>query len=184
MISSFLFIIFSLSEYPEFQQLLIRSNLLTAAGSAFNDMEAYVRASAIAVVAAATPVPLLWDHLVESGFDVIGNCFKILQQDNEALARRAAAKALTLVTQSGHFPLNADRSVLYRTMSSAATTDLDWEVKLEALSFWQVIIDESLTNQGMMDGKFPEYSFSTNGSKKIVRYFKLQYFSYELNSNL
>jgi len=151
--------------------LLIRSNLLTAAMSAFNDMEAYVRASAIAVVAAATPVPLLWDHLVASGFDVIGSCYKILQQDNEALARRAAAKALTLVTQSGHFPLDADRSILYQTMSSAAISDLDWEVKLQALSFWRVIIDESLSNQGMMDGKFPEYSFSTNGSKKIVRYF-------------
>ena len=150
--------------------MLIRSNLLTAAMSAFNDMEAYVRASAIAVVAAATPVPLLWDHLVASGFDVIGSCYKILQQDNEALARRAAAKALTLVTQSGHFPLDADRSILYQTMSSAAISDLDWEVKLQALSFWRVIIDESLSNQGMMDGKFPEYSFSTNGSKKIVRY--------------
>lgn len=151
--------------------MLIRSNLLTAAMSAFSDMEAYVRASAITVIGAATPVPLLWDHLVASGFDVIGSCYKVLQQDNEALARRAAAKALTLVTQSGHFPLDADRSILYQTMSSAALSDLDWEVKLLALSFWKVIIDESLTTQGMMDGKFPEYGFSTNGSKKIVRYF-------------
>ena len=89
--------------YPEFQNLLIHSHLLEAALSAFNDTEAYVRASAIAVVAAATPVPQLWEHLTNHS-DVISSCYSVLQQDSEALARRAAAKALTLIIQSGHFP--------------------------------------------------------------------------------
>lgn len=62
-----------------------------------------MRASAIAVVANATPVPLLWEHLVAHS-DVINSCYNVLQQDSEALARRAAAKALTLITKSGHFP--------------------------------------------------------------------------------
>ena len=99
----FFIIIFCLLGYPAFQQLLIRSGLLKAALSAFNDTEAYVRASAIAVVAAATPVPLLWEHIIQQD-DVISNCYNVLSQDSEALARRAAAKALTLITQSGHFP--------------------------------------------------------------------------------
>jgi hypothetical protein len=53
-------------------------------------------------------------------------------------------------------------------MSSAALSDLDWEVKLQALDFWQVIIDESLTQQGMLDGVFPDLTFSKE-KQKIVR---------------
>lgn len=155
--------------YPPFQHLLINSHLLEAALSAFNDTESYVRATAIGVVAAATPVPLLWEHLsTHSNASVINSCYAVLQQDSEALARRAAAKALTLITQSGHFPCDLDRNVLYRYMSSAALSDLDWEVKLQALDFWQCIIDESLTQQGMLDGAFPELTFS-KGKQKIVR---------------
>jgi hypothetical protein len=79
--------------------------LIEAALSAFNDTESYVRASAIGVIAAATPVPFLWEHLLTfSNTPVISSCYLVLQQDSEALARRAAAKALTLITQSGHFP--------------------------------------------------------------------------------
>lgn len=62
-----------------------------------------------------------------------------------------------------------DRSLLYRNMSSAALSDLDWEVKLQALEFWQVIIDEELTQQGMLNGSFPEYTFSKE-KQKIVKY--------------
>ena len=89
--------------YPEFQNLLIRSQLLEAALAAFNDTEAYVRASAVEVVAAASPVALLWENLT-SHSDVISSCYSILLQDSEAMARRAAAKALTYITQAGHFP--------------------------------------------------------------------------------
>ena len=53
-------------------------------------------------------------------------------------------------------------------MSAAAISDLDWEVKLEALEFWRVIIDESLRQQGMLDGSFPEITFSKE-KQKIVR---------------
>lgn len=90
-------------EYPEFQNLLISARLLEAAVSAFNDTEAYVRASAINVIAMASPVPRLWAHLTQQ-VEVIEKCYEVLQQDNEALARRAAAKALSLIMQSGHFP--------------------------------------------------------------------------------
>ena len=83
----------------------MKSHLIEAALSAFNDTESYVRSSAIGVVAAATPVPLLWEYLsTHSSTPIISSCYFILQQDSEALARRAAAKALTLITQSGHFP--------------------------------------------------------------------------------
>lgn len=54
-------------------------------------------------------------------------------------------------------------------MSAAAISDLDWEVKLQALEFWQVTIDETLRQQGMLDGSFPEITFSKE-KQKIVRY--------------
>ncbi len=53
-------------------------------------------------------------------------------------------------------------------MSSAALFDLDWEVKLHALDFWEVLYKEQLDNQGMLDGHFPEYTFSKE-KQKIVR---------------
>jgi hypothetical protein len=53
-------------------------------------------------------------------------------------------------------------------MTSAALFDLDWEVKLQALGFWEVVFKEVLTNQGMLDGHFPEYTFSQE-KQKIVK---------------
>ena len=89
--------------YPEFQNLLTRSGLLDAAIAAINDNEPYVRASAVSVIAAAAQVPQLWQHLM-SQMDVVERCYGILRQDSEALARRAAAKALTHIVQAEHFP--------------------------------------------------------------------------------
>ena len=62
-----------------------------------------MRASAITVVGLASVVPELWEHLKTEG-DVASGCFKVLQLDSEAIARRASAKALTTITKSGHFP--------------------------------------------------------------------------------
>ena len=53
-------------------------------------------------------------------------------------------------------------------MSLAALSDLDWEVKIQALTFWQVIYQETLTNIGMMDGHFPDNIFSRE-KQKIIR---------------
>lgn len=52
-------------------------------------------------------------------------------------------------------------------MSVAATIDLHWEVKKKALEFWQEIIWHCLQNQGMIDGQFPEVTFS-KADRKIV----------------
>lgn len=56
--------------------------------------------------------------------------------------------------------------MLYRNMVSASA-DLDWEVKLQALDFWKAVIDESLAQQGMLDGMFPEMIFSAEKQKII-----------------
>lgn len=91
-----------LSGYPQFRRILKHFGLVKAAFSALNDSEAYVRASALTVIGVASHVPELWEHLT-ADCDAISECFKILLLDSEAISRRAAAKALTTISKSGHF---------------------------------------------------------------------------------
>lgn len=52
-------------------------------------------------------------------------------------------------------------------MAATATIDLHWEVKKKSLEFWDKIIWEWLKDQGMIDGNFPEVTFSRE-QKKII----------------
>ena len=83
------------------EELLVKSGLLLASVSAVNDTEAYVRASAMSVIGTCASSPL-WKHINSSEIDVIHCCYAILLQDSEALARRAATKALTSIAKAGH----------------------------------------------------------------------------------
>lgn len=56
---------------------------------------------------------------------------------------------------------------IYKIMSHAVTSDLHWEVKLNALNFWEHVIRNELKNQGMIDGTFPTVTFSKE-HKKIM----------------
>ena len=52
-------------------------------------------------------------------------------------------------------------------MSYAAIFDLYWEVKTNALDFWGKVTLNHLQNQGMIDGRFPDVTFSKE-HRKIV----------------
>lgn len=52
-------------------------------------------------------------------------------------------------------------------MATVATIDFHWEVKKNALKFWDEIIRDSLKDQGMIDRIFPEFIFSKE-RKKII----------------
>lgn len=54
-----------------------------------------------------------------------------------------------------------------QAMTVAAVLDLDWEVKRNALEFWRHFIKSHLTDQGMLDGHFPNMTFSKE-HRKIV----------------
>lgn len=56
---------------------------------------------------------------------------------------------------------------LFATMSYTATKDLYWEVKLNSLKFWQLLIEKEYEKQGVIDGNFPSVTFST-ANKKII----------------
>lgn len=57
---------------------------------------------------------------------------------------------------------------LYEIMAAAATVDLHWNVRRKAIEFWDAVICECLKNQGMIDGKFPDVTFSKE-DRKIVQ---------------
>lgn len=59
-------------------------------------------------------------------------------------------------------------SEIYGTMAAAATVDLHWEVKKRALEFWEDVIWERLKNEGMIDGNFPDVTFSKEHRKIVV----------------
>lgn len=52
-------------------------------------------------------------------------------------------------------------------LAHCVLSDLHWEVKLEALHFWELELNKQFTNQGMIDGTFPTVTFSKE-HKKIV----------------
>lgn len=52
-------------------------------------------------------------------------------------------------------------------MSTAAVLDLHWEVKVNALDFWIEFIKSHLADQGVLDGQFPNVTFSKE-HRKIV----------------
>ena len=56
---------------------------------------------------------------------------------------------------------------MVQAMTAAAVLDLHWEVKINALEFWREFIDSHLSDQGMLDGHFPNVTFSKE-HRKIV----------------
>lgn len=66
-----------------------------------------------------------------------------------------------------HFSCEILRKKIYKQLFTTATSDLHWEVKVNALSFWDSVIDHETANQGMIDGAFPAVTFSKT-SRKIV----------------
>lgn len=56
---------------------------------------------------------------------------------------------------------------IYQTMAFSATLDIHAEVRYRGLKFWQEVIGELLRNQGMIDGSFPNVTFSKE-NRKIV----------------
>lgn len=65
------------------------------------------------------------------------------------------------------FRTDEDRNMLHRYMSHAALSDLDWEVKLVAMEFWENVIQEGFNQEGIAESwslpedepNLPQYPF-------------------------
>lgn len=92
--------------------------------------------------------------------------FFYLQQD--PLVRCEALRLLKTIFDH-HKLSDMLQEKIYDCMTYAIMQDSDKQVKLEALSFWNLVIKTELEYEGMVDGAFPENTFSKQ-YKKIITF--------------
>lgn len=90
----------------------------------------------------------------------------LLKNESEAIVRREAV--ILIKELYVHRKWSKDTiDIMSRAMSIAAVFDLHWEVKANALEYWKHFIKSHLTDQGVLDGSFPNVTFSKE-HRKIV----------------
>lgn len=87
---------------------------------------------------------------------------------NQAILRSQAADFITAVYEHAQLTEETKLNQVFVTMGLAVTNDLDWRVKTSVLKFWAKVIETYLSNQGMVDGSFPEVEFSKERRKIII----------------
>ncbi|XP_008197115.1 uncharacterized protein LOC100141760 isoform X9 [Tribolium castaneum] len=156
----------SCSEFPSLQKVLMDSELPTLVVKMSTcDSESFVRATAIKCLQEMIQVEEIWNNALKSE-DLPQKMRDVLLNETEGIVRVEAATFMCVAYENQQFPKDTlDR--VYETMIYASTTDLHWEVKVRALDFWDKVIKNHLQNQGMIDGSFPNVTFSKE-HRKIV----------------
>ncbi|KAL6424479.1 hypothetical protein ACFW04_009911 [Cataglyphis niger] len=117
--------------------------------------------------------PAFQDFLLTNQFPKVA--IEIAKTDGESYVR---ASALTFIAttvrinklweqQLSQIDLTEVIDSMLRAMSVSAVFDLHWEVKTNALMFWDHFVKSHLTDQGMLDNSFPNVTFSKE-HRKIV----------------
>ncbi|KAI5652104.1 hypothetical protein NE865_00442 [Phthorimaea operculella] len=157
-------------KFPPFQKQIIENNLINVAATiGFNDHEFYVQVTALRCIRAATKVTALWEQLTSQFPDIQDQLILILRNNPEGVVRREACNVLRHIYQNislSKLPPTF-KNTLYEHMVSSALSDFHWEVQLSALKFWGRVIQTLLNDQGMLDGTFPQITFSKE-TRKIV----------------
>lgn len=89
--------------------------------------------------------------------DIFSQVHRVVTQDTEAFARRAAMKLLLSWHQRDLLPA---RSQDIMKVMRDAIHDLDWEVKLIVLDYWEIIVTETLNSGLEKDRDVPSYAAS------------------------
>ncbi|XP_075145568.1 integrator complex assembly factor Brat1 [Haematobia irritans] len=153
-------------KFPAFQNFLYDYKMCPIIMQmAKNDQEAYVRASALKCLSKMVLINIIWDNVLSNN-DLIEHLFHTLIHESEGIVRKEAIKALATIYEHRKIP-SEYRETLYSTLVHCVISDLHWEVKVEALRFWELEFKKQFTDQGMIDGTFPTVTFSKE-YKKIV----------------
>ncbi|XP_072400780.1 uncharacterized protein [Diabrotica undecimpunctata] len=154
------------TKFTSYKKLLLENDLpCSVLRMATDDGNPFVRASAVRCVHKAIEIPEFWEALTNS-FNFYDIVLRILQYETEGIVRCEAATLVDCIFTHQSIPQDLMNS-FYDAMNHAVVADLHWEVRVKALKFWKNIIDEHLTQQGMIDGSFPSVTFSKE-LKKIV----------------
>ncbi|XP_063981218.1 uncharacterized protein LOC135164623 [Diachasmimorpha longicaudata] len=153
-------------KYPAFQDLLLTNDFLPLITDvALMDGESYVRASAVKFIATTIRINKLWDHSL-SKMDLPEKFINLCKKESEAIVRREAVDLIKELYVYRKWP-KSTVDLMSTAMAEAAVLDLHWEVKVNALNFWKHFIKSHFTDQGMLDGSFPNVTFSKE-HRKIV----------------
>ncbi|KAL0279262.1 UNVERIFIED_CONTAM: hypothetical protein PYX00_000864 [Menopon gallinae] len=154
------------SKYPAFQKMLLEGKYCELILSmSEGDAESYVRSSALRALSEMIRIESIRNQCLNN-VDLISKISNIIRNESEGIVRREAALLAKELYESQSYRSNSLTS-LYHTMGYAAVNDLHWEVKVNALFFWEKVIQKQFTDQGMIDGFFPSITFSKD-NKKIV----------------
>nr|CAD7568552.1 unnamed protein product [Timema californicum] len=153
-------------KFTAFQGHVLENELCSLALSlVLDDSESYVRVSALKCLAAMVMVSRYWTDCLCSK-NLPNLMITILRNESEGIVRREAAELIKEIFVHQKFMKSVEDEI-YQAMTIAATSDLYWEVKVNVLSFWEKVIEQQMSDQGMIDGVFPNVTFSKE-NRKIV----------------
>lgn len=175
-----------ISEFPSFQDILLQGNFATLLiKTSTDDPEPGVRATALKCLQEMLQNCTLWSkcpdenevlpvrlslnkeiHTRPKLFYFQQKIIHILNNEPEGSVRIEAATLMQLLYKH-QFLADENKPQIYEMMAFSATLDLHAEVRRKGLLFWQEVIGELLRNQGMIDGSFPNVTFSKE-NRKIV----------------
>uniref|UniRef100_A0A336KDE2 CSON004119 protein n=1 Tax=Culicoides sonorensis TaxID=179676 RepID=A0A336KDE2_CULSO len=157
----------SKTKFSVLQTLILEDNFCTVILTLTkSDSELYVRASAIKCVKEMIGVNKFWTKITRE-IDLMEHFCQLLQTEQEAIVRREAVDVLIDIFSHERDSKSALNKVL-PTMTYCAAIDLHWEVRINALKFWDRVLELCFIAEGMCDGSFPSQMFSTK-LKKIIK---------------
>uniref|UniRef100_A0A182W3I5 Uncharacterized protein n=1 Tax=Anopheles minimus TaxID=112268 RepID=A0A182W3I5_9DIPT len=153
-------------KFPAFQKHILDCDIIPVVeAAAKNDTEAYVRASALRCLTLMVKIRLLWDHSL-SKLSLMNHLIDVIDNESEGVVRREAVNTVREIYANHKIQPQCLDSV-FSVLAHAAANDLYWEVKINALQFWRLVMCRQFQHQGMIDGTFPAVTFSKE-HKKIV----------------
>ncbi|XP_060532230.1 uncharacterized protein LOC132705583 isoform X2 [Cylas formicarius] len=130
---------------------------------ALDDTNLNVRASALICLQQMAEIE---EGISEDIFQCHGEVYNMLTNEPEPTIRNEAVVLISKIYKNRNTP-EEDLLKIYASMEQVACTDKDAQVQSNAIRFWEIVIQKHLTKQGMVDGEFPEVTFSKE-LKKIV----------------
>ena len=121
--------------------------------------------SALKCLTHMVAVPSFWEQCLKQE-RLTESLTSILCQESEGIVRQEAAALAYAMLYYKRYTVE-ERERMYMVMASSAVSDLHWEVKIHTLSFWESSIYQKQSEEGMLDGKFPNVTFS-GPARKIV----------------
>uniref|UniRef100_A0A182K0F5 Uncharacterized protein n=1 Tax=Anopheles christyi TaxID=43041 RepID=A0A182K0F5_9DIPT len=155
----------SIVSISEISNIIVRNSSSNVEAAAKNDTEAYVRASALRCLTLMVKIRLLWDHSL-SKLSLMNHLIDVIDNESEGVVRREAVNTVKEIYANHKIQPQCLDSV-FSVLAYAAANDLYWEVKINALQFWRLVMCRQFQHQGMIDGTFPAVTFSKE-HKKIV----------------